>query len=664
MSKHLAIFQVGPVQEFIQTAKKTIDYWSGSFMLSYFCATAICIIGKKRVVFPYVDKNPLFEKVDCMKGGLPWDNKTMAEAYRPTIPNRLLCQLDDGDEPGELLKNAKNGIITQWRDIAGKIVDAFPSSLEKNINSTWNDIWKRQTENPFEILYVWRAIGNGENYHDSYKRTEALMGSRKASRWFETVPAEKGHKCSLCGIREALHITSGECTRKIIRDDWENYVRKGSLRYQFRKGETLCAVCMIKRLAPKLVFDKPGAPSTSTVAVGKTVQHLQYLLSSETRGFQPLLQGFKQAVRSAAKQTDEPSTGIMQLPANEGPDTVLDMDGDWYFDTFYQNIKQKHKQDNDYPTIANAIERAQEKLREVIGFKDDSQACPPPARYYAILAADGDNMGKTLGEVEDIHKHKKISECMASFSLTTAFNILQKSHLGYVIYFGGDEGVAFITLYDLFEAMRTLREEWGKKVVTKLKDIGISSPPTLSVGVAIAHHQSGLRNVIAAAHEALEDAKDMDGKDAFCVHLMRRSSGKSISRAKWKSKGLSVLNLLKGFQSAYQDGYLSPSWISDLRAMEKAIGDPPEKLEPHETQEWIIDASRLSSAEIERLILRHSDPAFSKVVADLISNVLKLNEGLKTVSVPNGGTEYNKKRFCDIINMMDLAHYVAKGGGR
>jgi len=52
MHRWLALFQIGPVQEFIQTARKTQDYWTGSYFLSRLCEEAINEVRTKNVIFP------------------------------------------------------------------------------------------------------------------------------------------------------------------------------------------------------------------------------------------------------------------------------------------------------------------------------------------------------------------------------------------------------------------------------------------------------------------------------------------------------------------------------------------------------------------------------------------------------------------------------------
>ncbi|MBF0226758.1 MAG: type III-B CRISPR-associated protein Cas10/Cmr2 [Desulfobacterales bacterium] len=654
MKSYLSIFQIGPVQEFIQTAKKTIDYWSGSFLLSYFCAVAINTIGKDNVIFPSVDNNPLFSEVLRPNNSIPWKNINNDKVFRPTIPNRLFCILDESGLNS--LKNAKDAVNNQWKQIQSHILKKLPANIK---TSEFQTIWHRQVESLFEILYVWRKQEDNESYSEAYKKCETLMGSRKVSRWFDEITPEPGHKCSICGIRESLHLEKKHYTLKTLREEWKTFWQniQYDLLYAVNEGEMLCSICLIKRLAPKLIFDnRQGVPSTSTIAVGSTVQ---YLLQKTKE-----LKEFKGAVEDVARLCKEP-TNVMQLPKNTND--TLKIDGRWYYREFYQQLRLKDPELKD-PNIGNLLCHAEEELEKVLKYNDDMHSCPPPSKYYAVLTVDGDSIGKTLANIDNKDNHKNFSKVLAEFSNDTAFKILQENHLGYVIYFGGDEGVAFLTLQDLFPAMSSIYEAWKNKVITPLKKI-LDNPPTLSVGVTIAHHQEGLRGVIENAHKALEYAKTLPDKNAFCVCLSRRSSGKSMCRAKWElndfnNNNFSVMEILKIFQQAYIEGSLSASWINEFSKENKAIGDPSKHLNPQRIPIWLRQTSEMGRWEISRIIKRHRD--ISKIsinTQNIIEQAIRLYQSLRFMH-PELGITQNRNFFSDFINLMDLAHYVAKGGGR
>lgn len=60
------LFTIAPVQEFISKARKTIDLWSGSYLLSYLIFKAIKVIleklGPDNIIYPNLLRQPLVDK--------------------------------------------------------------------------------------------------------------------------------------------------------------------------------------------------------------------------------------------------------------------------------------------------------------------------------------------------------------------------------------------------------------------------------------------------------------------------------------------------------------------------------------------------------------------------------------------------------------------------
>ncbi|MEM4297911.1 MAG: hypothetical protein QW815_06050, partial [Nitrososphaerota archaeon] len=117
---------------------------------------------------------------------------------------------------------------------------------------------------------------------------DRLVSSRKALRDFRQ-QEEPGERCSLCGLRRALH-PGGEIKYSELRAFWETLrtidmdVNDGKIKLagRIRRGERLCAICLTRRLAWEHSFsrthfkqvvasDQKGQehllfPSTSTIA--------------------------------------------------------------------------------------------------------------------------------------------------------------------------------------------------------------------------------------------------------------------------------------------------------------------------------------------------------------------------------------------------------------
>ena len=658
MSEYMSIFQIGPVQEFIQTARKTQDYWAGSFLLSFLNARAIKSFGEKDVIFPHTDECKLYNA--SKEKNIPWDREMLPDYYQSSLPNRFFA-LTAGD-PKDLLRNTKQAVIDDFKKIASTVYDYIQKNAGDILSQEQTAIWNDQIDNrSFEIIYVWREKPAEQGYADAYTETETLLGSRKSTRVFEYPLEQGGYACSLCGLRTALG--SGQCkTREDMRNWWKNNMRKKKpLLYKFRDGEYLCAVCTIKRLAPEIVF-KSGLdiPSTSAMSASSFVRDIISL--KDKASFHEIaakFETFQNSTKKAAEKIDEPSEinwpDFLRLRHSKIEPKV---DGDWYYDYFYDHQANKKKVLEETKKTVKTAKEAWESLLKKC--REEKPDILPPSRYFALLAADGDSMGSLLQSIEGKNQHKFLSQRLIEFSVKHVNSIIEKQYPGYVLYWGGDEGVAMVCLEDLFNIMNELRESWRNNVEVPLQKEGIENA-TLSVGAVIIHHQYPLRSAIAEVQQTLEIAKEVssDGrkKDAWAVRILRRSGGPVTARAHWCYDTFNPLLHLEEFQQAYRKAWLSPKWLADIRAEKLALDDSK-----FNQTEW--ETSRdLYKYESIRLINRHISkedaPEKQKHMELLIANHEILNQKISGIRA-----DANYQRFEEIIAMMDLAQYVAKGGGR
>lgn len=712
MNQYLAIFQIGPVQEFIQTARKTQDFWSGSFLLSFLTAKAIHAFGDKYVIFPDHAQSQIYDT--ATKTDVPWPRKQVADCYTPSIPNRFLAITDN--DPRSRLEKAKKAVMETWQTIANEVrksvdanltggrdrlsslqekvlsADQVParnqavvsdtSAIQKNFPATrtcsWGnatqkidsfvldeDQWNNQICNrSFEILYVWREKSEDEDYPKAYQEVEALLGARKASRLFDLLPAQEGYACSLCGLLTALN-PAGYTERKQLRQWWEDVMRQRKLfRHRFRKGEHLCAVCTVKRLAPFLIFKTSyDVPSTSTMAATSFQNGLQALSSNldhqELTSLRGAVDNFITQVVKAAEHTGEPRAGKLPHFFKLGQKKIklLKLDGDWFFESFYEHPNRRENTRDAFT--------AWKHLKKIAGDK----GLRAPSRYFALLAADGDSMGRVLSKVKGPDEHKELSSLLAGFAVDDVRKVLEVDNPGYVLYWGGDEGVAMLPLEDLLSALTGIREAWRNKVEIGLQKIDIEKA-TLSVGAVIVHHQYPLRSAIREVSHALEVAKGISKhrKDAWAVRILRRSGAPVIARGRWRYgqddfSFFEPLRLLEDFQKTYQQGWLSPRWLADLQTEGTALRDPPPDWPDARKKEWWKNARKLFDLEMKRLILRHIDTKLdatkNEVIERIIAGTKDLNRYISGIPARE-----NFHRHQDLCACLDLAHYIAKGGGR
>lgn len=168
-NKSICIFTIGPVQSFISSAKKTKDFWAGSYLLSYLIWQALeTVISKsdpKSVIFPYIKDNPLYKRFHENH-----EKKVDIEALdMPTLPNRFVAVLDE-DKAVSILEECEKKVR---KKLIGITKD---NSLKIKLDS---DKHKRLVNQLEEFLEVyWIAIPFPKSIEEVKKRYQEL-GKKK-----------------------------------------------------------------------------------------------------------------------------------------------------------------------------------------------------------------------------------------------------------------------------------------------------------------------------------------------------------------------------------------------------------------------------------------------------------------------------------------------------
>lgn len=133
------LFQLGPVQDYIAAARSTRDLWSGSYLLSTLVARGLAWLslklGPDHVLFPNLQGQPLldylwreevWDKVSTHNQGnlgeaFPWENAVFrARLLTPSLPNRFLALVPAG-EAEALARGVEAAIRSAWQDIADQV---------------------------------------------------------------------------------------------------------------------------------------------------------------------------------------------------------------------------------------------------------------------------------------------------------------------------------------------------------------------------------------------------------------------------------------------------------------------------------------------------------------------------------------------------------------
>ena len=467
----------------------------------------------------------------------------------------------------------------------------------------------------------------GVLYPAVHDLAERALAAAKALRPYAQSPQE-GWRCSLSGETEWLTTDRAQLGLPAGQRSDTLWARIAQSKPAWaKKGEHLGALAAIQRLWPTLFADEVGKAlgkknigrfvvSTHTMALahqldqwlehgGQCTPELQrrlerYQAQLDTVALPRHLMRHQRTAAAEATQT----AGL--LPA------LLDLASeDSISDTEATLIRGAVRQ-----TLASVRENAQDDRLET---------------YYSLLLMDGDRMGAWLSGDNAIpyrdsfhpqvragfddrasrhadlrrygdqlralspNRHLAISGALNDFSLTVVRHVVEREHLGRLIYAGGDDVFAMLPVADLLSAMQRLchaysghdpaheggRDPGGLTLRNGFAILNgklmrmMGTQATASCGAVIAHHQAPLAAVRRELHAAEQRAKNEGGRDAFSITIIKRSGGALRLTANW-GEPVALLNDLRAFLAA--DGvsrraaYHTLEWL-DAQTLPAPEGD-------------------------------------------------------------------------------------------
>jgi CRISPR-associated protein Cmr2 len=575
------LFQIGPVQEFISQARKTQDLWSGSYLLSFLIAQAMLAvaeaIGPDAVVFPQLRGMPLAD-LHWWKKGYLGGQKLQAshrnELLTPNLPNRFLA-LVPAARGAELAALAEASVRETWDSIAGKV----KTFLDTELNGAcpgWDKHWQAQVRRfPVVdwVVHKWTdtatALDNAANatppLHGGWEKHPLHLAARWAKEFIPKTERENYSPNSNAGFAWALHFAVTDwkfAARKNARGfapwqpagqldsdgvpkdhlDGKNEVLGGAEHEQFWKV-----------LRQKCPDQFKGSQLYGALSVVKRLWADQYLKDYLDLGWaKPVFQPVDQIARIAAAIDAE---GV----ETETYYAVLAMDDD--------DMGKWISGVNAAPLVNSLAEKAQAYFQA--NWPKDADL--PSADKVPRLLSPG--------------YHAAISEALANFSLYCARPIVEEFG-GQLIYAGGDDVLAMTPACAALDCSQALQiafrgvhpddkdahaSEEVKRVLKNLFDfsrhmdgfvtlrksergdvgraehlkpnwplIVMGPRATVSVGIAIGHVRAPMQRIIQSARDAESDAKQVQGKGAFCCRVLKRSGEAVGFSARWKDGVVAV----------------------------------------------------------------------------------------------------------------------------
>lgn len=554
------LFSIGPVQEFIAQARRTRDLWFGSHLLSE--------LSKEGAL-----------KFENLRGTLVYPVLPTNGRQKPaqiSSPNKILGEIIT-DNPKEIARQVRCAVTKKWKQYA--------EETQKKVDSYINiGTWNRQVGDLVEFYASWISLEETEHteqfknsgksvYNYALDKAETLLAARKLLRDFKqndpgVMYGEK--KSSLDGGRESV---------------WrrhEHYKSQLTM-LGIKEDEPLDAISVIKRLSLKLHPEQEKFPSVCETA------------------FLPYKDLIKQnaALQGAVDVYLDQVNTLVGTAQNNSSSSAASYDEARLFyarrieDYLEEAVQATSEQIKDWqPRIAALLESLYQG--KFSGGKLKGYSLPRPTPYYAFLIADGDYMGKQLRSIDNIDSHVEFSKVLSRFSEETAK--IMEDHNGQLIYGGGDDVMAYLPIHRCLEAAKKLRECFVNKMKLVIPE-SAEHPPTLSVGIVIAHMLEPLEEVRRMAQEAEKLAKET--RNALALHFHKRGGNDSMKVAfSFQDDPIQQMQKIRQWMDK---PYFSVKFAYELRELYRIY------TEMQQDSEWLKNAESLGKLiwmEIGRLALK------------------------------------------------------------
>ncbi|MCX7096281.1 MAG: type III-B CRISPR-associated protein Cas10/Cmr2 [Methylococcales bacterium] len=557
-------FSLAPVQGFIAQARRTRDFWAGSFILSWLSAVAMQAVKKQggcEIIFPKPDDDFLL--------WLEGKGKNPAPEHG-SVPNRFKASVNEGFDPQAVVY----AVNTAWKALADKVYEGDLNAIN---NDKTKEIWDRQVKYYWELSWV---------ISDDSKDSSAL-DVRKNWRSY-LPPEEAGVKCMMMdGWQELSGVPKPNADE--LTAFWKK-IRKGKtgIKSDLRVNEHLCAIAFIKRRFVRY-FDQVNQPMTGwtlkgwkveagrpSVAYMAAVHWLENVLVQAQHYSDVETQIWRfhdAAIKLTEGNYNEWGNQIACIKICDTSHKWKALDGNVFFESALENANIYDDQEQ-----AGLVLKELKTLQKLVTQeKPDIQSATP---FYAVLMMDGDSLGK---QMSDTDKEPAITKGLGDF--TASVPDLVKKHNGFLIYAGGDDVLAILPLEDALSCALAIRDKYTSifvglngLVTEEAKKISTS----ISAAVVFAHIKMPLTKVLKNAHELLDTvAKETYGRDALAVRVWK-SGNQILEWARpWDcaiEDGQLVLErLAEKFASDDEDGQLSNKFLYKIRERFELLNPPSNK---------------------------------------------------------------------------------------
>lgn len=512
MKQFLLHLSIGPVQSFIEQARKTQDLFAGSALITLLREHAMAHLIEHQTdlgisgltfITPFIKSNETF---------VTQFRENQANNGKPEQHlNKLECLIT-------IEESKLTNLITKLEQKVKDIWINHSMYICNHWSLSYDVFFKDQIEQLLEITIICNEVNDHQGgYYKAYAQQQAAITAIKRARLFNQLDTdtEAGKKCMVdktWNIR-IYRLTDNEdavqARKKLFADsklhviENENKVKI----WHLAKGEGLSAISIMKRM---LLNEPHEYPSTARVALWNTLVKLK-----EEQAFIDFDKGLE--------------------------------DNDHSNDQLYYKDNLNEKYFNKYEIFAvgkrkeklEALNKLYIPLAEAAKLKGCSFT-----KYYAVMKFDGDNSNKWLSGIwldePETHLeafHREYSKAQSEFVQQLTNELMAPR--GKVVYAGED----FLILFNIeffAEILELIYKTYQNCVAVPLNKFRPTSHNdaffSFSAGITIAHYKEPLQFVLDTARD-MEKAAKKNGRNMLGITVLNAAGGSTSLAIPWQQSG-------------------------------------------------------------------------------------------------------------------------------